>query len=126
MELSIFLARFFGIYLLITGLFYLTQGDTIRKAFKEFFQSNALMMVTGSMNLIIGLLIVLSHSVWEMGWPVIITIIGYLALLKGIFRFFSPFAGKKFYEKLTTKNGLIYSGIICLVFGFWLAFRGFF
>ena len=126
MQLSIFLARFFGIYVLITGLFLFSQGDIVRKALKEFYQSPALMMVSGALNLMVGLLIVLSHSVWETHWSVIITVIGYLALLRGLLRFFSPFHGKKFYEVLCGKSGAIWTGIVLLIFGFFLAYKGFF
>ncbi len=124
--LSIFLGRFFGLYLIISGFFYLTQGDFIRKAVSEFFKNGALLTISGVINVIVGLLVVLSHNVWMSNWMVIITIIGWLALIKGILRFFFPFSGKKFYEKLCSKNGTVYIGIIALIFGFFLTYKGFF
>ena len=42
------------------------------------------LMQVGIMSLSFGVAIVAGHNVWDSSWRVVITIIGYLALLKGV------------------------------------------
>lgn len=126
MELSIFLARFFGIYLTILAFFYFLRRDYIKIAAEKIFDNEGLVIITAIISLIIGLLIVLSHNVWEFNWRLTLTLIGYLALLKGLVRLFVPHhADKKLLLKLLQKDNPIYMGIICLILGFFLIYEGF-
>ncbi len=126
MELSIFLARVFGLYLVIAGFLYFTRRHFIEKAISEFYDHNALILTTGVINLIIGLLIVVGHNVWTWSWVVVITILGYLTLIKGLVRLFAPDGGdKKIALKLSKKTPSIFVGIVCLIIGFFLVYEGF-
>jgi hypothetical protein len=52
--------------------------------------NNASTLVSfGIFGLIIGLAIVASHQIWK-GWPIIISLLGYWAVLKGILIIFYP------------------------------------
>ena len=42
------------------------------------------MLVTSFIALIMGILIVVSHNIWTKDWRVIITIVGWMVLIKGI------------------------------------------
>ncbi len=124
---SIFLGKTLGLYLIAVGLFYLFRRSFLQKAATQVFESESLIIITAIMSLIIGLLIVVSHNIWEWNWRVVITIIGYLALIKGIIRlFFSHTADKKIIMKLIKGDTPIYIGIVCLIIGLFLAYEGFF
>ncbi|MCH9626538.1 MAG: hypothetical protein S4CHLAM2_01600 [Chlamydiales bacterium] len=126
MTLSIFLARFFGLYFVIIGFFYLLRREFIRKAARQIFDQESLVILSAVISLIIGLLIVVSHNVWEFNWRVTITIIGYLTLLKGLMRFFVPHqTDKKMLIKLLSGDNPLYLGIVCLIIGFFLTYEGF-
>ena len=42
------------------------------------------MFVTGYFTLIIGLLMVVSHNIWQWDWRVVITLLAWLTLFKGL------------------------------------------
>lgn len=126
MTLSVFLARFLGVWLILTGLFYLTQKDFIRKVAKDLYGNGAVLVFSGMFNLVIGLLIVLSHNVWVAGWEVVVTIIGWFLLIRGIVRLFFPAFGKGLADKGAAANTVTFIGIISLLIGIWFAWEGFF
>lgn len=87
MNLSNFYARTFGFYLIImsVGLFFKPQQlqNLISMS------NSAVMMALGIFGLIFGLAVVVSHQKYH-GWPLLITLIGYWATLKGILIIFFP------------------------------------
>jgi hypothetical protein len=75
----------------------------------------------------VGLLLVLSHNVWVMGWPVIITILAWMILVGGILRLFAPeYAIKVGRRFLKEPVHITIMGIINLVIGLFLLFRVYF
>ena len=126
MDTSIFLARFFGLYLIVMGFFCLFRRDYMRRAAEQIFEQESLIIITALINLIIGLLVVLVHNRWEFNWRVTITIIGYLAIIKALARFFLPKkADKMLVVRFARGDNPIYIGIICLILGFFLTYEGF-
>jgi hypothetical protein len=90
MELSLFLAKLFGIYLLITGALWVARGDVISGVVIETLHDRPVMFVNGVIALVVGIAMAISHSVWEMNWRGLITLFGYLSLAKGIVRIAFP------------------------------------
>ncbi|MCC5832413.1 MAG: hypothetical protein JJU12_05150, partial [Chlamydiales bacterium] len=127
MSLSIFLARVLGLYLIITGFFYLFRRGLAKKVTKDYFENASLVMMGSIINLIIGLMIAVGHNIWEWNWTLVITLIGYLSLLKGLTLLFIPsHAERKFMLKFVAKENPIYIGIVWLIIGFFLTYEGFF
>ncbi|MDI9818727.1 MULTISPECIES: hypothetical protein [unclassified Legionella] len=127
MELTIFLAKVIGWYFVIVSLFMLTRQEATKSLIADVLAQRALLFFMGIVTLIIGLLLVLSHNVWVMGWPVIITLIGWLVLISGILRLTS--------SKLTTKIGnwwlknpayLVVAAVIYLLIGLYLLYMAYF
>ena len=46
--------------------------------------------VNGTVVFLAGLLIVRSHNRWTRGWPVVVTVTGWVVMLWGLFRMFAP------------------------------------
>jgi hypothetical protein len=46
--------------------------------------------LNGALLLVAGLSIVRTHNRWTSGWPVLVTLLGWLAILGGLFRMFAP------------------------------------
>jgi len=126
MDISIFLAKLMGFYLLIVGVAYFLKRPFLREVLQDFYNSPGLVLITSIINLILGLLIVLSHNIWEFNWKTIITIIGYLTLLKGICHLFFPEWAKKMAKKIIEKDIFVYSGVISVVLGIYLLYHGYF
>lgn len=82
--LSKFLAKVIGIYLVIISLALIINMHKIAFIINSMLSNAPLMFVAGAFTLIIGALIIVSHHIWQYNWRVIITIIGWLAFLKGL------------------------------------------
>ena len=90
MTTSIFLARLIGPFALALGLALVVQGSGFRAFAGEFMASPALIFLSGIITLPAGLAIVLTHNVWTPDWRVIITIVGWLAVVTGAIRMIFP------------------------------------
>lgn len=77
------LAQILGPYCLIAAIALFTGEDMMKKAFQEFLKSPALLYLGAVLALLFGLFIVATHNVWVKNWTVLITILGWLALIKG-------------------------------------------
>jgi hypothetical protein len=86
MDASILIARLMGPILVVVGLVALRDPEGLRAVGREFLDSRALLYLAGLLALVIGLAIVNTHNRWVLGWPLIITLYGWLALLGGILR----------------------------------------
>jgi len=121
MDISIFFARLWGSFYLIFGsLFILTQqlGRTI-----EMTDDKAFVISTGYISLLMGLVTVILHNVWVVGWEVAITIIGWSTLIKGIGKIGFP---EKIHEQAQRfKRNQYISTIFLLVLGAWLLWMSF-
>jgi cytochrome bd-type quinol oxidase subunit 2 len=119
-----FLASVLGWYLVIVSLLLILRSEIVVAAMRELIGHRAVMLVVGILTLMIGLLMVISHNIWIMGWPVIITIIAWLVLIGGLFRLFFPDIVYKIWNKTIDKpNKLIVCGIIILIIGLFLLYK---
>ncbi|KTD41747.1 hypothetical protein [Legionella parisiensis] len=124
---TIFLASVLGWYLVIVSLLLLIRREVVVTAMKELMGQRAVMLVLGIITLIIGLLMVLSHNVWIMGWPVIVTIFSWLILIGALFRLYCPDTVYKVWNKMINKSEVfITSGVITLIIGLFLLYKVYF
>ena len=85
-QASIFLARLLGPLLLILGISILVNARAFEAMGRELVGSVTLVCLFGFMDLAAGLAIVLTHNVWVANWRVLITLIGWLLLIRGAIR----------------------------------------
>src|SRR5439155_8129406 len=90
MSPSIFLAKLIGPVCLVLGLALLINGAAFRTLAGEFLNSPPLMFLSGVITLPAGLAIVLTHNIWAGDWRVLITILGWLAVIGGAVRILAP------------------------------------
>ncbi len=125
MDISIFLAKALGLYFFILAIVMFINAQRVRTMMNEI-ASTPFMFVTGLMSLIIGILLVLSHNIWAADWKVIITIIGWLALIKGIVRLIFPEYVFSLIKKFVNNITIYYiSNLIMLLLGIYLSYVGF-
>lgn len=123
---STFLAQVIGLYLFLMSLAALMNLDRCKKITAHFLSDQPLMMFSGAIAMIIGLLIVVTHNVWVSDWPLLITLIGWLALLQGIFRVFFPGAYTRLCQNLEAKLGYVLLNWAWLLIGLYLIWVGFY
>ena len=74
----------FSIVYLAIGIGMIVNPAFYKKMFSDFMENSAILYMGGIMALVIGFLIVRFHNTWTWDFSVIITIIGWIALIKGI------------------------------------------
>lgn len=84
MELSLLLARILSVVYVSAAVGAVVSADHYRKLPDDLFGNAGLAYVTGLMTVVIGILIVHHHNRWTKTWPVLITMIGWGTLLKGV------------------------------------------
>jgi len=82
MQLSIFIAQLYAVAFLAIGLGFLITPKYYVKAYTEIMNDPSMFMIWGIFALLIGFLIITRHNVWQ-GWPMIVTIFGWIGFLKG-------------------------------------------
>ena len=97
MDISIFLARFWG------GLFILLGLSSILANFLgrviHYTEDRTITISTGYITMLLGLATVSAHNLWLIDWRVTITILGWTTLLKGIEKVVRPGRVNKIAQK---------------------------
>jgi len=126
MDLSIFLAQLFGIYLTVEALVIFGKKKMLLVSIAHFAKNEGLMLGVGAFEFFIGLVLVLSHNIWDGSWPVIITVLSWLILIEGASYLLLPGSMMSRMIKYTNKPSVyMVSGVITLVFGLYLLKIGF-
>jgi hypothetical protein len=123
---SIFLARLIGPLMLAVGIGVFANGAVYRLLADEFLRSRALIYLSGLLLMTAGLALVLTHNVWRADWPVLITILGWFALIGGAVRIVMPQGTERVGRRmLKHKHGLTIGGVVWLALGAILCFFGY-
>lgn len=123
MGLSIFLGKVIGFYCVIIGVALIFRQEKLRSMVKEYYQNTALVMFGAVISLIIGLLITCGHNIWEYSYRTIITMIGYLAVLKGILNLFHPERMKKLSHQILEGTNIHLLAAIEILIGLFLLYQ---
>ncbi len=99
---SIFLAKFWGWYLIIFFVILTFNPKRIRQIFLDL-KDEKFLILTAFMAIIVGLLNILFHNIWEPNWKFIITAIGWIALFEGLMLFIFPKRTRSFLDYLNIK-----------------------
>jgi len=120
MEISIFLAKFWGWFLIISCLIFLLRKESWREII-ELAKNKAAVTVFGYLSLILGLFSLIFHHFWVGDWRVVITIFGWIALIKGIIGISFPDLTQKWTEKIGSKVRLMKIWLVIgIILGVWL------
>ena len=123
-----FLARLIGLYCLLAALVMVLERDAWVGAVTALVHDPPLMLVLGTIVVAAGLALVLAHNVWSGGaLPVLVTVIGWLTLLKGMmFWLLPPAAAVDFYlERLRYAQLYPAYGALSFALGLYLTVAGF-
>lgn len=89
MESSMFLAKFWGWYLIIFFLILSLNPKRIKQIFNDL-NDEKFLIITAFVAIIVGLVNILFHNVWKPSWEIIITLIGWTSLFIGLLLFIFP------------------------------------
>lgn len=82
--LTKFLAKLLGLWIVLIVLAVALNRTEAFAAINALFSDSALMFVTGTFTLVIGLAIVVGHNRWSGATAVVVTLCGWASLLKGL------------------------------------------
>lgn len=121
MEISVFFAKLWGSFFLIFGLLFIITrqlGKTI-----EMTENKAFVISTGYITLLMGLVTVILHNIWIFDWRLIITVLGWSTLIKGIAKVGFPEQIHKQAQRFKKKQML--SAAFMILLGVWLLWLSF-
>jgi len=126
METSIVLAKIIGPLFLVVGVGIFINLEHYRRLIADFGASPLSIYMAGTTAVLLGLLIVVFHNVWDWRWPVIITILGWATLIKGAVRIVAPkLVADRAARYGRNTNIVMASAIIVLVLGAVLSYFGY-
>lgn len=120
MEISVYLARFWGSLFIILGL-----GSVLAKFLGrviQYTEDKSITVSTGYITFLLGLITVTLHNIWVADWRVVITILGWMTLLKGIEKIAFPSRVNKIAQMF--KGGQTVWGFVIFLIGafyFWIS-----
>jgi hypothetical protein len=88
MQTSIFIAQLLGPMFVVLGVALLVKPQMFRTILPEFVRSPALLYLAGFIGLLAGMVLVLTHNVWVLDWRLIITVIGWMTLVRALITIF--------------------------------------
>jgi hypothetical protein len=89
MDYSIFLAKFWGWYLIIFFLILTFNPKRIKQIFTDL-KDEKFLIISSLLAIIVGLLNILFHNIWEPNWKLIITLMGWTSVGIGLSLFIFP------------------------------------
>jgi len=120
--MSYFFANIMGILLTVVGLGVLVNLKNMQKVVDSLTANAALMYVTGMWILLLGIVMVLFHNIWIAGWPIVITILGWLTLLKGVVFIVFPGWVRSMKGMYAHMGWSVFAGLFALVFGLYFLY----
>ena len=127
MPLTYFYAELFGVMMLVAGLALLANRETVIAAMHELSETRGALLVSGTLSLFVGLVIVLTHNEWSGSTlALVVTILGWLSVLKGLFFFFAPHRSlRASVQSLMTGATYRLLAFVALILGIYLVYNGF-
>ncbi len=122
---SIVLARLLGPLFLIAGLGLLLNRAHYRRMLEKFLSDPALYYFSGALALVAGVAIINFHNVWIADWRILITLVGWLSVIKGVVRLLFPQAGQRLAGKMLSPVTFIVLGLLVVALGAWFCFVGY-
>lgn len=83
------LARILGPFFLIVGIWMVVRNQDIMKVWTSVRNNPGLLYMGGILNLLIGFTVLSTYSEWSMSLPVLITLVGYLMVVRGLLVLFA-------------------------------------
>jgi hypothetical protein len=90
MDTSRLIARLLGPVLATVGIGMLTNQAVYREMAEQFLASFPFIYITGLMALVSGLAILNAHSAWTRDWRSVITGLGWMLCILGVYRIIGP------------------------------------
>jgi len=120
---SIFFVKFMGYFMFLTGSALFLSKETRTAMLENMKNNESFLIAMGYITLLIGLPFVILHNVWELSVLGLVTLMGWVTLIKGIVFLAKPSIVKK--KELSEKN-LKIRGLIGALIGLGIMYCGYY
>lgn len=124
MLISNYLAIVWGLSIVVALLALLVREKNLKRLFASVAGEEDLFL-WGVTAFVIGITSILSHNIWVKNWQVIVTLLGWVSLIKGVSLLIFPECVKGLVKKIENKPWLpiamvagIFLGLVLTYFGF--------
>jgi hypothetical protein len=108
------------------GIAMLVNRSQFPEMIGQLAQNQGLIFLSGILSLLGGLAIVRVHNIWTGGWPVIVTVLGWLAIIGGLARMWFPHLAAPIAETFAGNwTALLVGGLLVLALGAFLTYKAF-
>ena len=122
-EISIFVARIAALIYIPLGIAMLTGQVKAQEMFANYEKSPVLTLFVGIFAVIAGTFLVTYHNIWVKDWPVLVTLLGWIGVIEGVFFIAFPKPMLKAGKKIST-NDIVWS-LFALALGLLFGYFGF-
>ena len=117
MDISVVIAQALGIFFVVAGIAMIVSSKSVVTAIGQSVENKGLLFVWGLLALLVGAVVVVLNNAWTSGLPLIITILGWLAVVKGAFILIFPGAAVSLYRKFNKSGMIAFCGVVALLIG---------
>jgi hypothetical protein len=127
MPLTLFLAQLLGVLFIVVGLSMWFQKKLLLDAVQLIIHNRVVVYLMGFVGVVAGLALILAHNLWSAGFlALVITLIGWITLFRGLI---ALFASQNFLKKILhlikfEKNYYLIVMFV-LILGIYLSYAGF-
>lgn len=125
METSTMIAKIIAVVYLSAAMGGFFSRDYYRRVADDMYKNAALTYAMGFMTVVLGFLIVHIHNLWVRDWRVLITVVGWAALIKGVAIIAVPQFMKRLSEPFLTEKGQRIIPYVTLSLGLLFGYFGF-
>jgi len=125
MNTSIAIAQVLGTVLAVMGLSAIIDRKAVSAALEKATQDRGFLWLWSFLFLTMGAVVVAMNNVWTSGLPLLITILGWLTIIKGAFLLLLPVPAMALYRWCNKDGVLIFGGIVAFLLGLvllWMRF----
>jgi len=126
MAMSKTIAGLIGPTLVAIGAAILLNLGSFAEMVKQIAEDPGLIFLSGVLLLVAGIAILRVHNIWTGGWPVVVTVLGWLAVVGGLMRMFLPFRFAAIAAAMGQHTVLIATmAIVVLLVGAFLSYKAY-
>lgn len=125
-ETTLLVIQLAGPIFVAVGVGFLLNAKYFLGAYKDFENSPMLVITLGMVTMLMGLLIVLNHNLWSSAPEVIVSLLGFGAIIKGVAFFLAPTYVAKLAMSLMHKTLMMVSGAGIVILGGYLSLVAYF
>jgi uncharacterized membrane protein HdeD (DUF308 family) len=124
--MAIWISKFLGPIILVVSIPMIVAPRRLQETTTRFLADSPLILISGVLAMVAGLSIVNTHNVWELDWPVIVTLFGWALLLGGALRIVTPAVVRDLGRAMANRPTMTrVAGVIWGLLGAFLTIKGY-